>query len=114
MSSDKGTMLPLTKFERVVWGAIPSGRENRISRKSLVRTVGANDRDVRGAIASLRKKGYPAMSMSNLGYPGYWRPNPSEMERDKEIFIRQAESRIKEIEESTKWATAEQYMQRGG
>lgn len=76
---------------------IPQGCANAISRKSLCKITGLNDRAVRAMIEEARRE---TIIISNTDGTGYWvyPDNPTEHERELlEKYVRQQESRAKSI-----------------
>ena len=67
---------------------IPEGRENAVSRETLRRLTGLDDRRIRLQIKKLIRQGYPILSSSSA--KGYWQSdNISEIEQ----FIRESDHR---------------------
>ena len=71
---------------------IPYGKENAISRNTLTRVTGLDDRTVRATINRLRADGELILSSSHRA--GYWRSeNPAEIEQ----YLRECENRCKAL-----------------
>lgn len=93
-----------TRLQEAVLEALPTGRENAVGRGHLQDMIGESDRNIRGAIASLRAQGVPIMSTSSMMGAGYWIPAPDEMVQDATQFLAESLARIESIYLTTAWA----------
>lgn len=84
----------MTTVESQVWNRLS---DEPISKKELHSMTGYNDREIRGAVQTLRDNGYPVMSSSKKS--GYW---IARTESEKQQLIKEFKSRINKMEQTVR------------
>lgn len=82
--------IKLTKNQQLIFDLIPYGKEDAVSRNTLIDKTGLSDRKVRDLIAEIVELGY--MVCSSTSQPGYWRPTKVselvELDQQTESYIK--------------------------